>query len=368
MGVDFKGLLLRGLYGRWHRPSPVVEGYAVLLPFPSDMPFLLKYALEGLKHLDLTHCRQILVVGDGEGVDGGSALRSLVDESDDPRVEFIEAGPVDRFVAKKLRGLGSSLHWLSIVRGTTRCRAEAVFLHDSDAFFLESGGIERQYREFRDRGMHTLGVTARIDPAFLGAGYSIPGTWEMMYSTRWARSHPPASHKGRLQRTPHGPILFDTMLMPQYLDYDSGRVGVMADPPAFVHFNGTIVTYRVYRERQASGSGRPVVDELFRILLIALLEDLLPPADGRRVVPTVPELAAGLVDPAARVTYGSRVAIQEYPIFRGMIDQLCESPVMQGERASRIRESIRPFDDHFEAHRADPAVGSLVQYRSDGLG
>jgi hypothetical protein len=364
MGIDPKALFLKAFFGRWGRTPPIEEGFTVLLPMPADMPFLLRYALEGLKHLDLTHCRQVLVVGDGMGADGGAAFRALVEESGDPRVELVEDGPVDRFVAAKLRGVGSSLHWLAIVRGTARVRSGAVFLHDSDAFFLESGGIERQYREFVDRGMHTLGVTARLDPKFLEAGYAIPGTWEMMYSTKWARSHPPASHKGRLRSTPHGPILFDTMLLPQFLDYPSGRVGVMAEPPRFVHFNGTIVTYRVYRER----AGAPVVDELFRLLLLAMLEDLVPDPAGGRAVPTVDELARGLSDPSAPVTYGSKVAVQEYPIFREMVEDLCGSPIMEGARAGRLRELIRPFDDHFAEHRADPTLGSLVGIRTAGLG
>ena len=51
-----------------------------------------------------------------------------------------------------------------------------------------------------------------------------------------------------------------------------------------------------------------------------------------------------------------------------MIDELCESPIMAGERAARIREMIGPFDDHFATHRADPMLGSLVRPRADALG
>jgi hypothetical protein len=363
MRLDHKGLLLWLLYGRWGRPSPIGEGYTILLPFPGDMPFLLRFALEGLRHLDLAHCRQVLVVGDGTGADRASTVRELVEAQDDPRIEVVEPGAVDRFVVSKLRGVGSSLHWLAIVRGTARAKGGAIFLHDSDAFFLEAGGIERQYREFQDRGMDTLGVTARWDPMFRENRYEIPGTWEMMYSTRWARRHPPGSHKGRLQATPHGPHVFDTMLYPQFLDYPSGKVGVMAEPPRIVHFNGTIVSYREFRER----AGGPVVDELFRLLLLSALEELLPPADGRRALPPVEDLARGLSDPSAPVTYGSQVAIQEYPVFRKMVDELCESPIMAGERAGRLVELIRPFDEYFAVHKADPALGSLVRFRTNAI-
>jgi len=363
MAIDFKGLVLKGLYGRWRGAAPTEAGYSILLPFPEDMPFLLQYALEGLKHLDLANCRQILVVGDGVGGDP-PAFRALIRAADDPRIELVEPAAIDRMVVPKLRNVGSSLHWLAIVRGTAAARAESIFLHDSDSFFLEAEGLERQYREFAERGMLTLGVTARWDPIFRQAGFEMPGTWEMMYSTRWARSHSPMLHKGRLMPTRFGPHVFDTMLYPQFLDSGTGKVGVMANPPRFVHFNGTIVTYRVFREGRAGG----VVDELFRLLLLAILADLIPSGDGARVVPTVAELARGLDDPSAPVTYGSQVATQEFPIFRRMIGELCEAPIMRGDRARRIEGLMRPFDDHFATRPADPTLGSLVGQRTAALG
>ena len=362
--IDAKTLFLKALYGRWGRCPSLEEGYTILLPMPSDMPFLLSYALEGLKHLDLAHCRQVLVVGDGMAADGGASLRAIVAGCGDPRVEMVRSGSVDRFVVTKLRGVGSSLHWLAIVQGTREARCETIFLHDSDAFFRTNDGIERQYREFLDRSLFTLGVTARWDALFREAGYQIPGTWEMMYGTRWARLHPPFSHKGRRETTPHGVHEFDTMLYPQYLDYRSGKVGVMADPPRLVHFNGTIVTYRAYQERQ----GRPVVDELFRLLLLAILENLLPPSHGKRVVPTVAELARGLTDPSAPVTYGTAAAAREFVTFRRLLDEMCDAPVMAGDRARRVREMIRPFDDHFAANPTSPREPLPVGARSNGLG
>ena len=67
-----------------------------------------------------------------------------------------------------------------------------------------------------------------------------------------------------------GPYEFDSMLYPMYLDAPSGTIGVMEPPPGLVHFNGTIVSYRFFR------MGRGKVDELFRLLLLAMLEDLIP--------------------------------------------------------------------------------------------
>ena len=91
-----------------------------------------------------------------------------------------------------------------IVNGIPHARCGHAFLHDADAFFLEADGLERQYRECRDRGMDTLGVTARWDTVLPEAGYGIPGTWELMFSTRWARSLPAVDLKGRWRDTPRG--------------------------------------------------------------------------------------------------------------------------------------------------------------------
>jgi hypothetical protein len=350
--VDMKGLVLRAIFSRWPHPRLLEDGYTILLPSPMDMPFLLRYALEGLAGVDTSHCRQILVVPDGWGDDRGEALRQVIRAFDDPRIELVGLTALDYLVVRLMGKTGSAPHWLAIVNGTARARCEYISLHDSDAFFVEFGALERQYRECRDRGLYTLGVTPRWDPFFEQMGYTIPGTWEMMYSTRWARSRTPLALKGRSWPTPHGAYVFDTMLYPQFLDHPSGKVGIMTPPPRLVHFNGTIVTFRTYTDR----GGEPVVDELFRILLLAILEDLLPAPNGVRVAPPVAALARGLDDPDAPVTYRSAGSDREYPTFRGMIADLCEAPIFRGARADRIRALIRPFDDFFASRTAEAAV------------
>ena len=40
---------------------------------------------------------------------------------------------------------------------------------------------------------------------------------------------------------------------------------------------------------------------------------------------------------------------------------------MQGDRANLIRELIRPFDDYYAEHKTDPALGSLVRYRTNAV-
>ena len=343
-----KDLVLDLLFSRWRRPRGSGPGYTILLPSPADMPFLLRYSLEGLARIDTAHCPRIVVVPDGCGVDGGEALRRVAAEAGDPRVEVVGLRPLSDLVVHRMGRSGGAIanwtHWAAIVEGVDAARTDHLFLHDADAFFLEEDGLERHYRACLDRGMVTLGVTARLDPFFEESGFPIPGTWELMFSAAWARSRRPIDLKGRWRETPRGPHLFDTMLYPQFLDAPTGRVGVLDPPPRLLHFSGAITTYRAFRDR----AGARVVDEFFRVLLLAMLEDLLPSPDGARTLPTVAELARGLDDPTAPVGYDSEGALEEYPVFRRMVADLCDSPIFLGGRGDRIRDLIRPFDDHFE--------------------
>ena len=319
MSFDKKAIILKSLFGRWRRSCPFEPGYTILLPLPMDMPFLLRFALEGLLRMDTSNCKQILVVPDGWGDDKGRALQEVIDAFPDPRLEMVHLRWIDYKAIRAMRPPGcAATHWLMVVNGTTFARCEYAFLHDADAFFLEADGLERQYRLCQDNGMYSLGVTARWDPSFLEHGYSIPGTWELMYSTRWVRKYTPYDLKGRKRETHKGIVEFDSLLYPQFEDYPSGKVGVMDPPPKFVHFNGTIGAYRLFRD----ANGKQVIDELFRLVLLAILESLVPDKSGKRVVPTVEELAKALTDPSAPVTYATQLATQEYPIFRKMIDGL----------------------------------------------
>ncbi len=175
-----KTLMLATAFGRWHKMPRLAKGYTILLPSPMDMPFLLRFALEGLQYLDTSNCHQILVVPDGWGDDDGASLRAVIAEYKDPRLELVQLRWRDYAFIRRTKPPGGAItHWMMVVNGTHRVRCEHVFLHDADAFFLEEGGLERQYRECVARGMHSLGVTARWDPFFERLGYQIPGTWEV---------------------------------------------------------------------------------------------------------------------------------------------------------------------------------------------
>jgi hypothetical protein len=347
--IKLKAFVLGVLFGRWRPARTLTDGYSILMPMPMDMPFLLRFALEGLRDMDTTHCNQIVVIPDGWGKDGGREYQRVIRAFDDPRIELTSLPPEVHFLIHRIQKRRSNCtaanwsHWAMIVEGINCAAHKYAFLHDADAFFIDADGLERQYVECRDRGMVTLGVQYRADAFFSEIGYWIPGTWEMMYSVPWARSRSPITLKGQWQDSPHGWHEFDTMLYPQYLDYPTGKVGAMESPPRIVHFHGAVTTYRAFKDRKDESVG----DDLFRLLLLAILEELVPGETTERILPSPIELARGLDEQSAPVRYNSSRAAREYPIFRRQVDELLEAPVFAGERSERIRGFIRPFDEHF---------------------
>ena len=332
------------------------------MPIPEDMPFLAKLALEGLQHIDTDHCGQIVIVGDGHSNDRGKCLAETVSTFHDSRIEIALFSRLDRYV---IRGMPSP-HWLTVIYGTNHARYSYAFLHDSDAFFLESDCIERTYNYCRNRSEFATGVCARWDNFFKDIDYQIPGTWQMMFHVPWLRRHKPWMVRGRKVATPHGMNTFDTLLYPQYLDYGSGMIGIMANPPRYVHFNGTIVTYRAWKR----ANGRQVVDELCRLLLLSILENILPATNGKRMMPSVDELACGLNDSTRSIRYDTLDCARNYGEFREQMEDLCGSPIFAGERAETIHSLLIPFDSHFARialKMGDKLEGPVRKFRQNGL-
>ncbi len=341
--MNWKGIARRVLSSRWPRRGDFKPGYTILLPTPADMPFLLELALESVAALDTTHCHEILVIADGRLSDD-RPLRELVESCEDRRVRIVPLPWHEQKLMNLPRADGGAnyRHWWTIVKGIGDCETEYVFLHDLDAFPIDSDAVERQYLRCRNEGWWSLGVTARWDPFFTENDYQIPGTWELMFSAEWARRKPPYALKGAWHATPLGPYEFDTMLHRQYIDYPSGRIGILQPPPDFVHFSAAIVTFRMYQRHR----GEPVVDELFRLLFLALLESVAV-CTRRRLLPRVEELAMGLRDLSQRVRYSGPEPQRQYPQFRRMIDDLCRCPGFREMRGEKIREMLEPFDRCF---------------------
>lgn len=339
------GLLKWAIYGNWPSRQAFTPGYTILLPIPSDMPFLLDIALEGLKQLSIPNCMSVLVVPDGAASD--KDLRALVARHGDKRVKFIPLKPIDRILVNLPRTDGSAnfRHFSQILRGVEESTTEAIYLHDADAFWLDPGGIELQYRELTERDMYTLGVTARIDKVYQERGYQIPGTWELMFSNRWVRQRPPSSIKGGWYPVPDEGQWrwFDTLLSDQYINYKSGKFGVMAQPPRFVHFYATITEYRSWMRSDAAS----FEDKLFSLLLLSVLAYSMRGGSSRFSLPRPDELILGVGDDNAEITYMQDSTVRRYPGFRRSLEELrCSSG--NDEVKSRILEAIKPFDDHFK--------------------
>ena len=165
---------------------PLEDGYAILLSTPMDMPFLLRFALEGLRHVSTENCKQILVVPDAWGTDGGAALRRVVEQFDDPRIAMAPPRPIDYRIVRVLNNSANTL-WVAIVNGTA-ARAVCVF-HPARRGRLPLGG--------RRPGATVSGVPrsgectpwacrpAPIHSSSRLATTHIAATWEVMYSVDW---------------------------------------------------------------------------------------------------------------------------------------------------------------------------------------
>jgi hypothetical protein len=292
----------------------------------------------------MPNCKGIMVISDGAASD--QALRAIVAGNGDGRVRYVPLTRIDRILTNLPRSDGSAnyRHFTQILRGVLASTTEAIYLHDADAFWLEEGGVESQYREFRERGMYTLGVTSRIDPMFKERGLDIPGTWELMFSNSWARKRRPVDMKGGWYPVPNDEWRwFDTLLYGQFMDYASGKVGVMANPPKLVHFYATITEYRSWQR----AAGSQATDKLFSLLLLSVLAEALPSAQRDLPLPRPHELERGLRDAQAEVSYLGPSAADKYANFRRRIDALCSSPVFGNDVALRIRDLVAPFDEHF---------------------
>lgn len=357
---------LYALFGRWRTECPFEAGYTIALPVPMDMPFLLRIALKGLTALNTPNCKQILVVPDGWGDDRGAGLRQVVNEFDDPRIEMVDLRGIDYRVIRSMRPPGcAKTHWMLVVNSVLHARHEYLFLHDADAFFLEADGLERQYAEARTRELDVLGVSPRWDPFFKEQELTIAGTWEMLFSTRWARRRSPMALFPGTWPTPKGDASFDSTLYAQYLDSKAGTIGVMQEPPQFVHFNGTIYTYRTFRDR----GGSTVTDELFRVLLLSVIETAIGISGSERVTPDVHDLERGLVDASAPVSYSSEVNQRGYAEFRSMVNQMNRSPAFSGDAASCIDRLLAGFDQHFHYSKNSAVQAALDEsdMRETGL-
>jgi hypothetical protein len=358
--AQMKRSLLSVAYPGWGSEKAKTDGYTVVVPAPMDMPFLTYFALRGLSQLDLTHCAEILVVPDGCGSDNGKALAEAVQLTAVDGVRLLPIRGRNR-ASISMFGHSGIAHWMTIVEAVREAKTDWIYLHDADAFFTDADLIESNHAHCKQHKLHTLGVTPRWDPYFQSLDIQIPGTWELMFSTEWAKSWSPVAHKAGPRATPTGPMFFDTMLYPQFKDHESGRIQVKPND-SFVHLSGTVVTYRRYLDHQPQKVG----DELFRLLFLSLLQELAPSIASECRLPTVAELAQGLKGRDQQVHYQFPDAAHNYAEFRTFIERLMAAPLFSGA-AQQIDALLRPFDAHFASLGGDQPRTDVAKMRAHGL-
>lgn len=365
--------LLDKLAGR-PSDSGLEPGFSVILPTPQDMPFLLRLSLDNLCGLDLGPCRALLVVGDGRTAPI-SRLQCVVDELGDNRATLLPLKWLQQIVADRVPradGGANFRHWITIVRAIAEARTEHLFLHDIDAFWAHPSRIREQYHACDSTGAATLGVTARWDPFLKRFAGQVPATWELMFDTAWARSKRPSDLKGGSRHIAEGSYTFDTMLWPQFKDLGSGKIKLMqgVGTEDFVHFNGTITTFRVFQRLRRREPRQRVIDEMFRILLLSLFESVGRNESEPRLTPTVDQLVEGISNVKSPVQYQGKQGESNYGEFRQMVSSLEFVNCFRGQRWTDIEGMLQPFDEHFQydPNRTYPPavlsgeqrVGSLV--------
>jgi hypothetical protein len=335
------------LYPRWNAHPVTEEGYTILVPIPMDMPFLLRYALQGLHGQHMEHCKEILVIPDASYPPGQEALKHVIIDSDLPDIRLLPIKKRTLFTLKLLGGRGIR-HWIQILEGVREARTDYIFLHDADAFLIREDLIESRYLTCKEKQLYSLGVTPRWDDVFTVNNLYLPATWELMFSKKWMCQRRPVLHKATRRNARIGRAFFDTMIYPQYRDIRSGKVLVEEEEESFVHFNSVIVNYRQYSACRKME--KPFLDEWFSILFLSLLQELTSEAeDPNHALPSIEELTKGLMDNNQPVHYGSQLAADNWPQFTKMLDQLGKTLSFTDENSFRLKELVAPFEEHLMA-------------------
>ena len=330
------------LYNRWKAPAHEPEaGYALFLPMPGDLPFFLDIFLQVFAGKRTEHLVEALILPDVVPAGFRSRFARFQERWPHGEVRLVPFKPLDRFLTKVV-GNPHANHWLQLVNGANATRATHALLHDADLFVQAPDFFDSEYEWCARDQLACLGVGPAWDPWYgeNGLGH-VTATWEIMFELAWLRRFKPWQHHGHEGMIRGESHVFDTMFLPQCLT-----------PPAqiarhdrwtdFVHFNYVICSYRHFQKSRG-----PYEDEYFRILLIRLLIDAFDPGDWSYDAPALNELVGGLVDPSRRVTYRAAKTAEHYNEFRGKLQSLLDSSILNAEQAERITKGVQPFDNAF---------------------
>ena len=333
----------RVLYGRWPRRAAERDGYTILIPVPGDLPVFTHLALAGLARQDATDRAEIIVIPDRITPEFEATFQESAAQYPPGAVRIAPIAPKGRAL-QRVSGQPYLNHFLQVFHGTNAARTRYALLHDVDLFINDVDFFARRYRRCRDDDLAWLGLELAHDAEWYeGQGVGpVLATWELMFDLEWVRHFPPWQVHGHRNAVNGAEFVFDTMDYPQ-VHTPRERRRLDEAPGAFVHFRWVITVFRHFQR----ANGQPYEDHRFRLLLIRLLTDSFGGSNGNQVPPPVEQLARGIADSTAAVTYRSRGLEENYSAFRRMLASLTEHSLIERERAEQIEHALAPFDAAF---------------------
>ncbi|QFG69772.1 glycosyltransferase family 2 protein [Ornithinimicrobium pratense] len=327
-------------FDQWGSRPEQRPGYTLLVPVPGDLPVFLELALQVLGTQGARGRVETLVIPDVVT----PAMDAVV-----ARHQADWAGPLEllrlpypeRVLLPRMRNPARN-HGVQLLTGVSRTRARYIVLHDADLFLLSPDLLDERVALADREDLDVLGVDPVWDGWFAERGVHLAATWEMIARTDWLRSFPPSMHIGHDGEYDGEKHTFDTCLHPQAVSDPARREVVRSDD--VVHFNYVISTYRHFQRARGG-----FVDDQFRLLLIRLFVDIFAREEFDYGLPSLSELAEGLHDAQAPVTYPAAdgTVRESYAGFRGKLDRILQGPWTPPASRSAVSEQLQAFDRYY---------------------
>ncbi|WP_313021400.1 hypothetical protein [Mobilicoccus sp.] len=328
-------------FAHWPPAAPAVDGYSLLMPVPGDLPVFLELALSTCATQESAHRVETIVVPDRPTKE----ITAVVERARPTWEGDLSTRLFPRPERHALPALKNPFHnyGIQLITGVSAARGSHIVLHDADLFLCRPGALDDRYRRTRDDDLYVSGVSPVWDEWYREKGLSIVATWEQCARRDWIRSFPPHMHMGHESELMGESHVFDITLHPQAVT-DQRRIGLQEDEEGIVHFNYVIATYRHFQKAKGS-----FADERFRLLLIRLFVDLFATLPYDYHLPSMAELATGLHDADAPVTYPAPTeeTVAAYRDYRTKLEKILTGAWVPTERGGQATEALRPFDAHY---------------------
>jgi hypothetical protein len=329
----------RQRYARWPRSRRRLEGYALLVPVPGDLPVFLELALATCRLQNATNRVETIVLPDVMT----DQIRDIVAEQAESwpgALRLVQLPWLERRLLPVLRDPGRN-HGAQLITGVNAARATSVVLHDADLFMRDETLHEDNYRLLREGSFSVVGVEGAWDPWYATKGRQLAATWEQTSRVDWLRAAPPHRHIGHDAVWDGERHTFDTTFW-QQMHSEQRQIHVTGESSRIIHFNYVISTYRRFQSTPG-----PYHDGNFRLLLVRLFIDLFSSGHDSYEVPEFDELLAGVGDPGARVHY----LLTDAPLYgtlREKFHNIMQGPWVSEQRRRAAVTMIERFDATFQ--------------------